>query len=193
MPFRVEIRDGSLAWTRDEESIRREAELDGIYVIRTSEPADRLSAEDTVRSYKLLAQVEQGFRCLKGIDLRVHPVFHRDENRVRAHFFLCMLAYYVEWHMRRMLAPLLFQDEELAADRATRDAVAKPEPSASIQAKKRSRQTPDGLPVHSFETLLAALATQTRITYRVGAADATFDKLSLPTPLQQRAFDLLGV
>ena len=124
---------------------------------------------------------------------RVRPVFHREEDRVRAHFFLCMLAYYVEWHLRRALAPVLFQDEAVAADRATRDAVARPEPSPSVKAKKKSKQTPDGLPVHSFETLLAALATQARITYRVGSAEATFTKLSLPTPLHQRVFDLLGV
>lgn len=191
--FRVVIADGSIKWTRDEEGIRRESDLDGIYVIRTSEPAERLSAEDTVRSYKLLAQVEQGFRCLKGIDLRVRPVYHRDEDRVRAHFFLCMLAYYVEWHMRRALAPLLFQDEAVVADRLTRDPVAKPEPSLSVKAKKKARQTPDGLPVQSFHSLLANLASQARVTYSLGNADATFDQLSAATPLQQRAFDLLAV
>jgi hypothetical protein len=189
----VEIADGALTWTRDEQSIRREAELDGIYVIRTSEPTERLSAEDTVRSYKRLAEVEQAFRCMKGIDLRVRPVFLRDEDHVRAHFFMCMLAYYVEWQMRRALAPLLFQDEDVAADRETRDAVAKPEPSPSVKAKKKGKQTPDGLPVHSFGTLLTELATQARVTYRVGAAETTFDQLAKPTPLHQLAFDLLGV
>lgn len=191
--FEVRIEDGSFDYRRNEESIRRESELDGIYVIRTSEPSERLSAEDTVRSYKLLAQVEQGFRCMKGIDLRVRPVFHRDENRVRAHFFLCMLAYYVEWHMRRALAPLLFQDESVAEDRMTRDPVARPQPSESVRAKKTTKRTPDGLPVHSFQTLLAALATQARVTYRLGTADATFTKLLTPTPLQQKAYDLLGL
>jgi hypothetical protein len=191
--FEVRIEDGSFDYRRNEESIRRESELDGIYVIRTSEPSERLSAEDTVRSYKLLAQVEQGFRCMKGIDLRVRPIFHRDENRVRAHFFLCMLAYYVEWHMRRALAPLLFQDESVAEDRMTRDPVARPQPSESVRAKKTTKRTPDGLPVHSFQTLLAALATQARVTYRLGTADATFTKLLTPTPLQQKAYDLLGL
>ena len=191
--FHVEIADGTLTWARNQESIRREADLDGIYVIRTSEPAERLSAEDVVRSYKRLAQVEQAFRCMKGIDLRVRPVYHRDEDRVRAHFFLCMLAYYVEWHMRRSLAPILFQDEAVELERCTRDAVAKPQPSPSVKAKKRSKQTPDGLPVHSFNTLLAALATQARITYRIGTTGATIEKLSQPTPLQRRAFDLLGL
>lgn len=191
--FEVRIEDGMLEYRRNEASIRRESELDGIYVIRTSEPSERLSAEDTVRNYKRLAQVEQGFRCMKGIDLRVRPVFHRDENRVKAHFFLCMLAYYVEWHMRRALAPLLFQDESVAEERMTRDPVARPEPSASVRAKKATKRTPDGLPVHSFQTLLAALATQARVTYRLGTADATFTKLLTPTPLQQRAYDLLGL
>jgi len=191
--FHVEIGDGTLTWSRDEGSIQREAELDGIYVIRTSEPAERLSAEDTVRSYKRLAQVEQAFRCMKGIDLSVRPVYLRDEDHVRAHFFLCMLAYYVEWHMRRALAPILFQDETGVEDRQTRDAVAKPEPSPSVKAKKRTKQTPEGLPVHSFSSLLTDLATLARVRYRVGNAETTFDQLSTPSPLHQRAFDLLGV
>ena len=189
--FEVVIADGMLTWSRKEESIRRETELDGIYVIRTSEPAERLTAQDTVRSYKLLTEVEQGFRCMKGLDLRVRPVFHRDEDRVRAHFFLCMLAYYVEWHMRQTLAPLLFEDEEL--DRMARDPVAKPVASKSVKAKKTTQQTPDGLPVHSFSTLLAALATQARVTYRIGTSETTFEQISAPTPVQQRAFDLLGL
>jgi len=191
--FETEIADGMLKWRRKEDSIRREEELDGLYVIRTSEPAERLSAEDAVRSYKSLGQVEQAFRCLKGMDLRVRPVFLRDEGHVRAHFSLCMLAYYVDWHMRRALAPLLFEDESLPEDRARRDAVAKAEPSAGVKAKKRRKKTPDGLPVHSFDTLLADLATQARVTYRVGGTKATFEQLTSPTPLQQRAFDLLGV
>lgn len=191
--FDVEIRDGVLRWKRKEESIRREEALDGIYVIRTSEPVQRLSAEDTVRSYKRLAEVEQAFRCLKGMDLRVRPVYLRVEDHVRAHFFLCMLAYYVEWHMRRALAPLLFEDEAVPVERPIRDPVAKPEPSPSVKAKKKTRQTPEGLPVHSLDTLLGDLATQARVTYRVAGASATFDQISPPTPLQQRAFDLLGL
>ena len=107
-------------------------------MIRTSEPASRFSAEDTVRSYKNLAQVEHAFRCLKGIDLLVRPIRHRDEQRVRAHLFLCMLAYYVEWHMRQALAPLLFDDEQLRRDRATRDPVAPAQASASAQRKRSS-------------------------------------------------------
>lgn len=130
---------------------------------------------------------------MKGIDLRVRPVFHRDENRVRGHFFLCMLAYYVEWHMRRALAPLLFQDESVAEDRMARDPVARPQPSEPVRAKKTTKRTPDGLPVHSFRTLLAALATQARVTDRLGTADATFTRLLMPTPLHQKANDLLGL
>ena len=115
------------------------------------------------------------------------------EERVRAHFFLCMLAYYVEWHLRRTLAPLLFQDEDVITDRATRDPVAKPEPSRSVIAKKGRKKTPDGLPVHSFKTLLAALASQARVTYRVPNSNATFDRLTEPTSVQQRAFEVLGL
>lgn len=193
--FTVTIADGTLEYARKEVSIRREVELDGIYVIRTSEIAERLSPEDTVRSYKRLAEVEQALRCLKGIDLRVHPVFLRTEDHVRAHFFLCMLAYYVEWHMRRALAPILFQDETLPEDRLVRDPVAKPTPSASVRAKKASLQTTDGLPVQSFETLLANLATQARVRYRIVDAptEAAFNQICPPTPLQQRAFSLLDL
>lgn len=111
--FELTIRDGSFQWARCEEAIEQEAKLDGIYVIRTSEPKERLTAEDTVRTYKNLSQVERAFRTLKGIDLLVRPIRHRTEDRVPAHIFLCMLAYYVEWHMRRALAPILFEDEEL--------------------------------------------------------------------------------
>ena len=111
--FRLAIEDGSFSWKRDEESIAREAALDGVYVIRTSESEENLSAADTVRTYKSLAQVERLFRTLKGIDLRIRPIRHRTEDHVRAHILLCTLAYYIEWHMRRALAPLLFNDEEL--------------------------------------------------------------------------------
>jgi hypothetical protein len=132
--FAFTIADGVFRWVRQEDAIRREAALDGLYVIRTSEPAAQLSAADTVRTYKTLAQVERVFRCLKGIDLRVRPIYHRIAPRVRAHFFLCLLAYYVEWHLRETLRPLLFEDEQLPQDRLTRDPVAPasaPRPTAS--------------------------------------------------------------
>ena len=194
--FRWSIEEGQLRFSRLQESIEQEAALDGIYVIRTSEPAERISAEDAVRGYKGLARVERAFRCLKGIDLRVRPIFHRVEERVRAHLFLCLLAYYVEWHLREAWAPLLFEDEQLNEDRQRRDAVAPAQPSASVRAKKVRRRTPDGLPVHSFDTLLEDLATRCRNTCTAkteGLEEATFQQLTAPTPLQARALSLLGL
>ena len=177
-------------------SIEKEAKLDGIYVIRTSEPKERLSAEDTVRTYKSLSQVERAFRCLKGIfDLLVRPIRHRTKNRVPAHFFLCLLAYYVQWHMRRALAPILFEDEELPEDRKTRDPILPAKPSESVKLKKNTHQTADGLPVHSFDTLMAELATRGRVTYRLKSEDLslTFKQLPELTPIQARAYELLGL
>lgn len=194
--FELRIEDGLLRWSRREESIRREAEMDGIYVIRTSEQeGPSWSAADTVRRYKSLAQVERAFRTLKGIDLLVRPIFLRTADHVRAHIFLCLLAYYVEWHMRRSLAPLLFDDEELPEDRKRRDPVAPAEPSAAANKKKQSRQTADGLPVHSFSTLLADLGTRCRNTCRATSdrSGSTFQLLTAPTPLQTRAVQLLGL
>jgi transposase len=191
--FELRIADGVFGYTRRVQAIEREAALDGIYVIRTSEPRSRLSAEDTVRSYKHLAQVEQAFRCLKGVDLLVRPIRHRDEQRVRAHLFLCMLAYYVEWHMRQALAPLLFDDEQLPRDRATRDPVAPAQPSACAQRKKIKRVSSEGHLIHSFETLLVELATLCRNRSRIKSDPNSipFDHFTEPTPLQQRAFQLL--
>jgi transposase len=193
--FVLTIADGLFGWTRREESMRRESDLDGVYVVRTSEPKRRCSAEDTVRRYKSLAQVERAFRSLKGMDLRIRPIHHHTEDHVRAHILLCMLAFYVEWHMRRDLAPLLFQDEELSQNRARRDPVAPAECSASAQAKKMDRVTADGFPVHSFDTLLRELATRCRNTCRIPseASGATFQQLTEATPLQARALQLLGL
>jgi transposase len=171
--FDCQIGEGSFTWSRRQEAIDQETQLDGIYVLRTSEPVERLSAEDTVRSYKSLAEVERAFRCLKGIDLLVRPIRHRTEERVPAHIFLCMLAYYVEWHLRRAWAPLLFEDEERREERKRRDPILPAQPSASAEAKKRSRQTVDGLPVHSFPTLLAELASRARVTYEIQSGEAT--------------------
>ena len=189
------IEDGLLGWSRREESIRREAELDGIYVIRTSESKQQLSAEDTVRGYKSLAQVERAFRCLKGIDLRVRPIHHRTADHVRAHIFLCLLAYSVEWPMRQALAPLLFDDEQLDRDRTQRDPVAPAEPSRSAKRKKVERLTSEGFPVHSFATLLKLLGTRCRNTCRIQSAPASaaFQQLTEATSLQARAFQLLGL
>jgi transposase len=192
--FTVTIGRGRLQWRRNEAAIQREMQLDGIYVIRTSEGADRLTAADAVRQYKNLAQVERAFRCLKGMDVRVRPIFHHTDDHVRAHIFLCLLAYYVEWHLRRAWAPLLFEDETLPTDRRTRDPVLPAQPSASVRDKKVTRHTPDGLPVHSFATLLEALATRCEVTCRL-RADRTAPSIrqwTAPTPLQARALALLG-
>ena len=191
--FETTIDQGVLRWLRREEGLRREGELDGMYVIRTSEDKQHLSAEDTVRHYKSLAHVERAFRCLKGIDLRVRPIYLRTPDHVRAHIFLCLLAYYVEWHMRQALAPLLFADEELDQDRRRRDPVAPASSSVSAKRKKFERQTSDGLPVHSFDTLLQSLATRTRNTCQIKSSGQTFQQLTPATPLQQRAFQLLGL
>jgi len=195
--FELTIAQGQLSFQRNTPAIRRESELDGIYVVRTNQSAERLSAEDAVRSYKSLAEVEQAFRCLKQTDLLIRPIRHRTEDHIRAHVFLCMLAYYVDWHMRRSLAPLLFEDEELDESRLRRDPVAKARPSASVSAKKIERRTKDGLPVLDFATLLAALATRARNTYRMKTDDstipATLTQITDPSPLQSRAFELLGL
>jgi transposase len=195
--FECKIGEGSFTWSRRAESIEQEEKLDGIYVLRTSEPTERLSAEDTVRSYKSLAEVERAFRCLKGIDLLVRPIRHRTEDRVPAHIFLCVLAYYVEWHLRRAWAPLLFEDEERWEERKRRDPILPAKPSDSAERKKRSHQTADGLPVHSFETLMEDLATRARVTYGLKPQNAeektnlTFRQLPEPTPVQARAYELV--
>ncbi len=190
--FDCQIGEGSFTWSRRQDSIDQEAQMDGIYVLRTSEPVERLSAEDTVRSYKRLAEVERAFRCLKGIDLLVRPIRHRTEERVPAHIFLCLLAYYVEWHLRRAWAPLLFEDEERREERNHRDPIRPAAPSASARAKKSSHQTADGLPVQSFATLLAALASRARVTYEIKSAEVTLTckQVPEPTPLQARAYEL---
>ena len=191
--FVYSIAAGSFHWTRREESIEQEAKLDGIYMIRTSEVAEQLSAEDTVRSYKSLAQVERAFRSMKGVDLLVRPIRHRTEDRVPAHIFLCLLAYYVEWHMRQALAPMLFEDEELPRERKRRDPILAATVSESAQQKKTTRQTADGFPVHSFATLMAELASRARVTYGLQSEPSgpSFKQVPEPTPLQAKAYQLL--
>jgi len=193
--FDLDIADGHFCYTRQEDHIEREEQLDGLYVVRTSEPAERLSPEDTVRRYKSLSHMERTFRCLKGIDLMVRPIFLRLEEHVRGHVLLCVLAYHVEWHMRQSLAPLLYADEELPETRRTRDPVAPPEPSESAREKKSLHRTPDGLPVQTFPTLLKKLGTLCRNTCRLAKdpGSPSFDLHTEPTPLQQRAFQLLGL
>jgi hypothetical protein len=191
--FRLIIREGVLEWTRAEESIQQEKLLDGIYVIRTSEPSERLSTEDSIRSYKRLSLVERMFRCLKGLDLLVRPIHHRLEPRVRAHLLICMLAYYVEWHLRQVWKPLLFEDEELEQDRDRRDPVAAAQPSPSVRRKKAKRETADHLPVHSLRTLLAHLGTRCRNTCQVisDPSGTTFAQLTELDPVQREALHLL--
>jgi transposase len=193
--FVLDIHDGHFTFTRDAERIAREARLDGIYVVRTSEAAEDLSRDDTVRAYKSLGQVEQAFRCLKNLDLRIRPIHHRTEDHVKAHIFLCMLAYYVEWHMRHALAPILFQDEELDDARWTRDPVASAQPSATAQQKKRTKHTPEGWPVHSFQSLMDELATRCQNTCRAGQGKdaARFTTFTEPTDFQRHVLDLLGL
>jgi transposase len=193
--FQLQIADGSLSFRRDEEAIGREEQLDGIYVIRTSEAAEELAAAECVRTYKSLSLVERAFRCLKGLDLLVRPIRHRVEPRVRAHLLLCTLAYYVEWHMRKALKPLLYEDEELEERRRTRDPVKPAEASESAQAKKKTHQTAEGLVAHDFRSLLAHLGARSRVTYQVVAAgsNATFQQLSQPDEIQAEALRLLQV
>jgi transposase len=191
--FTLTIGSGSLGWARKADAIAKEEMLDGIYVIRTSEPADRLTAADGVRSYKRLALVEQAFRCLKGIDLLVRPIHHRTAERVCAHIFLCVLAYYVEWHLRRAWEPLLFEDEDLTEDRQRRDPVAPARASKSSLEKKRTHTTSGDLPVHSFRTLMAHLGTRCRNTCLV-SADPThtpFHQVTEADTLQAEALRLI--
>jgi hypothetical protein len=191
--FQITITDNALSFTRDHAAITAEAALDGFYVLRTSVPAAALDAAATVRAYKSLAGVERAFRSLKTVDLDIRPIFHWASPRVRAHVFLCMLAYHLEWHMRAALAPILFDDHDRAAGEALRSSpVAKAQPSPAARRKAKTKRTDDGLPVHSFRTLLADLATLTRNTVKLAGAPATA-LLASPTQIQQRAFDLLGV
>ncbi len=191
--FTLTIRDGSLEWARKQEEITKEELLDGIYVVRTSEPTERLTAADGVRSYKRLALVEQAFRCLKGIDLLVRPIHHRIAERVRAHILLCLLAFYVEWHLRQAWESLLFEDEELTEDRPRRDPVAPAKPSESAKLKKKTHRTRGGLPVQSFRTLMAHLGTRCRNTC-VMTADPNqtrFDQVTEADALQAEALRLI--
>ena len=193
--FRWEITEEGLRYERDQDNIAQEAILDGVYVIRTSVSANRLDASATVRSYKKLSTIERAFRSFKTVDLHVRPIFHRKEDRVRAHVFLCMLAYYVEWHMRRALAPVLFDDDDKkTAETLRRSVVAPAQRSPRALSKIASKRTEDGLPARSFQTLLKDLMTivKDRVRPNVGTTPA-FDKITMPTPIQQRVFDLLQV
>jgi len=193
--FTLDITDNHFAFARKTEEIAAEAALDGIYVVRTSLPATVLDDPTTVRSYKSLSLVERAFRCLKTVDLQVRPVYHWLADRVRAHVFLCMLAYYLEWHMRQRLAPMLYDDTDKDAAEAQRaSVVAKAERSPAAITKQTTGRTQDGLPVHSFHTLLADLATLTRNTLVTAVDPERFFTLTArPTALQQKALDLLAL
>ena len=193
--FIVTIEDDRFHYQRNGERIQNEAALDGIYIVRTSLPAEISSAEETVRSYKRLSKVERIFRSLKSIDLHIRPIFHWADRRVRAHAFLCVLAEYVAWHMREALAPILFEDDDPQAGERLRESIVAPaQRSPKAIRKIRTRRTEDGLPVHSFQTLLRDLATivQNRYHFKQQKLPA-FNKTTTPTPLQQRAFELLRI
>jgi len=193
--LRLHITDEAFHYERDEAHIAAEAALDGIYVIRTSVAAETFGSAATVGAYKSLSQVERAFRSYKSVDLKVRPIFHRLANRVRAHVFLCMLAYYVEWHLRQALAPILFDDHDPAGSAARRASIVAPaRRSTAAEHKARRQRAADGLPVQSFRSLLDDLRTIVR--NRLQPTDPNlpaFDKTTRPTPLQQRALDLLGV
>jgi hypothetical protein len=193
--FRIRIEEAGFSYERNQLSIDRESALDGIYVVRTSESQAKLSPETAVASYKRLSKIERAFRSLKTVDLKVRPIHHHLPNRVRAHVLICMLAYYVEWHMRKLLAPVLFDDDDKAAgDRLRQSVVAPAQRSPRALRKAATKRCEDGTPVHSFRTLLADLATLAKAQIRPCNFDVEpFTKLSTPTPVQQKAFDLLQV
>ena len=193
--FELTITDTSFAFVRKTAQIDEEAATDGLYVVRTSLPEETLDDAQTVRSYKSLSLVERAFRCIKTIDLQVRPVYHRLADRVRAHVFLCMLAYYLEWHLRQRLAPMLFDDtDKEAADALRSSVVAQAQRSPAAISKQTKGVTPDGLPVHSFRSLLADLATLARNTITTALTpNLPLVVLTRPTAVQSRAFDLLGV
>ncbi len=191
--FALDITEKRFDFHLLQEQIAAEAALDGIYVIRTCVPKKHMSAADAVRNYKALADVERAFRSLKTVDLKVRPIHHWLEDRVRAHIFLCMLAYYLEWHLREAWRPLLFADEDQVA-KATRDPVAPAQRSEDAMQKVLTHTLPDGTPAHSFRTLLEELSTIVRNTCRAPGPvkhSATFELLTTPTPLQRRALALI--
>lgn len=185
--FTITITDTTLQFERKTDQINAEAALDGIYLLRTSLTADQLASADVVRAYKQLAQVERAHRCLKGTDLQLRPIHHHREDRVRAHLLLCMLAYYLEHHLRHTWRELLYTDEHPPL---TSDPVSPAQRSQGALTKTRTHHTTNGLPCHSWPTLLAELSTRTRNTIRLANLNAHLEKLSQPTPLQQRALDL---
>ena len=192
--FITTISDDSFSFARDLENIAAEEELDGLYIVRSNVEAELFDAEQTVQAYKDLAKVERAFRSMKTVDLKVRPIYHRSADRVRAHVFLCMLAYYVEWHMRSKLAPVLFDDHDRAAAQQQRESVVQPaQRSPAARAKAASKRTADDLPVHSFRSLMSDLGTLVVNEMQLAAGAGTFSLPTQPTPVQRRCFELLGV
>jgi hypothetical protein len=193
--FDLTITDTSFRFVRRTTAIAAEAALDGIYVVRTSLPAGHLDDTSTVRAYKSLSLVERAFRCLKTVDLQIRPIRHWLADRVRAHAFLCLLAYHVEWHLRARLAPMLYDEADKDAAEAARDSiVTRTQRSPAAVSKETTGRTVEGLPVHSFQSLMADLATLTRNTVVTALApDLPLTLIARPTPIQQKAFDLLGL
>ena len=188
--FSIRVHDCGLSWHRKAETLAKDAAMDGIYVIRTSLPKEALDAEKAVLAYKRLAKVERAFRTMKSVDLQVRPIYHRTEERVKAHLFICMLAYYVEWHLRQAWAPLLYTDEE----GSQRDTPVSPvQPSESGKLKKKRAHGVDGLPLQSFSGLMKSLATLCLNRIRLGAKGPLYTRTTRPTPLQATAFSLIGV
>jgi hypothetical protein len=193
--FAIDISDAAFSFARKTAEIAAEAAIDGIYVVRTNLPAEICDDATTVRSYKSLALVERAFRCLKTVDLQVRPIYHWLADRVRAHVLLCMLAYYLEWHMRQTLAPMLFEDADKQAAKTLRTSVVAPaQRSPAAVQKQTTKSSPDGLPVHSFQTLLADLSTIAQNTIVTAITpNYPLTMVTRPTPTQQKAFQLLGL
>lgn len=192
--FDLMIAENSFTYARNEEKIREEASLDGLYVVRSSVDKKQMNSERVVETYKSLAKVERAFRCLKTVDLSLRPIYHRNEDRIRSHVFICMLAYYVEWHMRQQLRPLLFAEEDHESAAQARDSIVAPAPRSQAAKRKDSKcRTDDDYPVQSFHDILADLGTLCRNRIRIPEFDSEFDKLTLATPYQKHVFDLLEI
>ena len=192
--FQLTITEKSFSFQRNNQKIKDEALLDGLYVVRTSVKSDTMPAVRVVETYKSLSRVERAFRCLKTVDLQLRPIYHHKDERIRAHVFLCMLAYYVEWHMRERLREVLFDDCDTASASASRTSVVGPSVRSEVAKRKdATRRTPSGPPVQSFQDLLRDLATLTRNRIRIADYDAIYDKLTAPTAYQQHVFNLLQV
>lgn len=190
--YDYKMTESSFSYRRKTELITQETAIDGVYILRTSVASTKMDATTTVKAYKSLSQVEEAFRCYKSMDLKVRPIYHYKGDRVKAHIFLCMLAYYVEWHLKQSLAPLLFEDEEI--DNYSQDVI-KARRSEAAQTKDRKKRNTDNLRVHSFRTLLADLGTICLNTVECTLKEGSyrFSKVTRPTSVQQKALDLLGV